>query len=378
MAQQPQIKREWLEKDYYKDLGVSKKADAATIKKTYRKLARELHPDTNPDKKAEEKFKAVSEAYDVLGDAETRKQYDEARELYGSGGPGAFFGGGGGGGGARNFTTGQTFNPSDLGDLFGGLFNRGGGGGRARQQAPRRGADVESEVTLSFNDALNGVTLPLRLSTEGVCQTCGGSGAKPGGSPKNCPSCGGSGVTVHNQGGFAFSEPCPVCHGHGIAIDDQCPSCHGSGQGMNTRTVNARVPAGVRDGQKIRLKGKGSPGERGGASGDLLLLVHVTPDPIFGRDGNNVTVTVPVAFDDVALGSEVKVPTPGGSSVRLRVPAGTSNGRTFRVKGRGVQGMNGKPDGDLLATVVVTVPAELTDDERAAIEAFRAARSSGG
>ena len=376
---QENIRREWLEKDYYKALGVPKDAKAADIKKAYRKLARELHPDANPEnKKAEERFKEVSEAYDVLGDVEQRKHYDEARELYGSGGrfggmPGGFGGGGGGG---------RTYTNADFGDLFGGgagggfsdvfsgLFNRGGG---SRQ--PRRGSDIESEVTLHFNDALHGVTLPLRLASDGICATCGGTGARPGSTPKPCPACQGSGARVHNQGGFAFSEPCQECHGRGLLIEDPCPNCHGSGQATSTHTIHARIPAGVKDSQRIRLKGKGSPGSSGGPNGDLYILVHVDKHPVFGRDGDNVTINLPVAFDEAALGANVKVPTPDGTTVTLKVPPGTSNGRKFRVKGKGAH-PKGKTPGDLLVTVTVDVPAELSQEARDAVDALRLARGS--
>ena len=385
MAGGSEIRKEWLEKDYYKSLGVSKKADAAAIKKAYRKLARELHPDANPDnRKAEERFKEVSEAYDVLGDATTRAQYDEARELYGSGRPRMPFGGGRGpsrgapGGGQGGFSQADL---NDLfgqgggqgvgfGDIFGGLFNRGG-----QQRAPQsqRGADVESEVTLSFLDALHGVTLPLRLQSEETCPSCGGVGARPGTSPKQCPNCQGNGSTVRNQGGFAFSEPCQQCHGRGVIIEDPCPTCHGTGHALTTRTVNARIPAGVKDGQRIRLKGKGAAGEGGGPAGDLFILIHVSAHPVFGRDGANVTLDLPVAFDEAALGANVRVPTPDGSTVLIQIPPGTANGRTFRVKGKGVQQTN-KPAGDLLATVVIAVPPTLTDEAATAVQALRTAR----
>lgn len=381
------IRREWLDKDYYKSLGVSKKAEAAEIKKAYRKLARELHPDANPDnKKAEDRFKEVTEAYDVLGDAETRRKYDEAREMYGGSGTGGFGRGGFGRGGRQPSGGAQTFDASDFGDLFGqggagaggggfgdvlgGLFNRGG-----RNRSPRRGSDIESEVTMGFRDALHGVTLPLRLSTEGSCQTCGGSGSRPGTAPKVCPACQGAGAVVHNQGGFAFSEPCETCRGRGVIIDDPCPTCHGTGHGTSSRTIHARIPAGVRDGQKIKLKGKGSPGENGAPNGDLYIVVHVTADQVFGRDGMNVTLSVPIAFDEAALGANVKVPTPDGSSVTLKIPAGTSNGRKFRVKDKGAHPHSGK-HGDLIVTVQVAVPSALGDEARAAVEALREARGS--
>lgn len=379
---QENIRREWLEKDYYKALGVSKDAKPDELKKAYRKLARELHPDANPDnKKAEDRFKEVSEAYDVVGDTEQRKNYDEARELYGSG---SRFGGFGGGG--RNPRRAQQPHAQpDFGDMFGGgqpgggfsdvfggLFNR-GGGGSARQ--PRRGSDIESEVTLGFNDALHGVTLPLRLPSDGICSNCGGSGARPGSTPKPCPACQGSGARVRNQGGFAFSEPCDQCRGRGLLIDDPCANCHGSGHATTTNTIHARIPAGVRDAQRIRLKGKGSPGSNGGPAGDLYLLVHVANHPVFGRDGNNVTLNLPVAFDEAALGANVRVPTPDGTTVTLRLPQGTSNGRKFRVKGKGAH-PKGKTPGDLLVTVTVEVPAELSDDARDALESLRVARGT--
>lgn len=384
MAQQENIRREWLEKDYYKELGVKKSDDAKTIKSAYRKLARKLHPDANPDnKKAEDRFKAVSEAYDVVGDEKQRTAYDEARELYGSGGMPGGFGGGGGGRGGR----GQSYRSTDFGDMFGGggpdqggfsdvfggLFNRGGGAGGGGNRQQRRGSDIESEVTLGFRDALHGVTLPLRLASDGACQVCFGTGARPGTSPKVCPTCQGTGAHVRNQGGFAFSEPCESCRGRGMVIEDPCPSCHGSGHATNTRTIHARIPAGVKDSQRIRLKGKGSPGSNGGPNGDLYIVVNVTKDPVFGRDGNNVTLGLPVAFDEAALGANVKVPTPDGATVTLKLPPGTANGKTFRVKGKGAH-PNGKTPGDLLATVQIEVPSELSDEARKAVEELRDAR----
>ncbi|MFZ1362432.1 MAG: molecular chaperone DnaJ [Candidatus Nanopelagicales bacterium] len=379
MAADEGFRREWIDKDYYKDLGVPKKADAAEIKKTYRKLARKYHPDANPDdKKAEARFKEVSEAYDVIGDADQRKKYDEVRQMAASGGfryPGGAAGGPQGGfssadfgdmfGGGANAGGGQ----GGFSDIFGGLFNRGGG---QRQPRATRGNDIESDVTLGFVDALTGVSMPLRLSSEGICETCHGSGARPGTTPQTCPVCGGSGSRVHNQGGFAFSEPCDACHGRGVIIEDACPTCRGAGVAVQTKTINARIPAGVKDGQKIRLKGKGGAGANGGPAGDLFLRVHVTKDPVFARDGKNVTVTVPVAFDEAALGSTIKVPVPTGGTVQLRIPAGTANGKKFRVKGKGAQT---SPPGDLIATVAVAVPADLSDDEKAAIESLREARA---
>ncbi len=371
------MNKDWLEKDFYALLGVSKDASAAEIKKKYRKLAQELHPDKNPgNAEAEEKFKAVSEAYDVLSDDAKRKEYDEARELFANGGygPGGGFGGGGYGGGYGGGS--QYVNMSDLfgetdggfGDFLGGIFNN---RGSARPRGPRRGADLESEITLSFNDALNGVTVPLRLSSEAACSTCHGTGAKPGSVPRMCPNCDGSGHVSRNAGGFAFAEPCQACGGRGLIVDDPCSSCRGSGRGVSSRTVNARIPAGVKDGATIRLKGKGGAGETGGPAGDLLVLVHVTPHKLFARKGNNLTVNVPVTISEAALGAQITVPTPQGSTVTLKIPAGTTNGRTFRVKGKGMPAKSGA--GDLLVTVEVVVPTKLSSEAKEALEQFAAA-----
>lgn len=370
---------DWLDKDFYKILGVSKSADSAEIKKAYRKLARELHPDTNPDPKAEDKFKAVSEAYDVLGNADRRKEYDEFRELGAAGGfrfPGAGGGSAGGGG----------FSASDLGDLFGragqaaggfgdvfsGLFNRGG----SQRPQGRRGQDIESEVNISFSEALDGVTLPLRLATEGACGSCHGTGARAGTTPRVCPTCEGTGQRSQNLGNFAFAEPCDECLGRGLVVDDPCPTCYGSGRAQSTRTVNARLPAGVKDGQRIKLKGKGGPGANGGPDGDLYIVVHVDSHPVFHRAGDNLEITVPVTFDEAALGGNIKVPLLGGGTVTLKLPPATANGRTFRVRGKGATRRDGTK-GDLLATIKVAVPEEslLSDQAREALNAYRAATS---
>jgi len=365
---QHSVNKDWLEKDFYAVLGVAKDATPAEIKKKYRSLARELHPDKNPgDKAAEERFKAVSEAYDVLSDDAKRKEYDEARSL---------FAGGGGfrpGGGAGGYGGGQQYNVEDLfgqdsggfGEFLGGIFNR----GRARSPQPRRGQDLESSLTLSFDDALDGVTVPLRLSSDAPCSACHGTGAKAGTVPRVCPTCEGTGQTSRNAGGFAFSDPCVTCRGRGLFVDDPCPVCHGSGRGLSARTVQARIPAGVKNGARIRLKGKGGTGERGGPNGDLLIDVAVTPDPVFDRKGDNLTVTVPVTFAEAALGADIKVPTPRGGSVTVKVPAGTANGRTFRVRGKGIRRKDGT-NADLLVTVEVAVPQKLSDDAREALQQY--------
>jgi molecular chaperone DnaJ len=365
--------KDFLEKDYYKTLGVAKGATADEIKKSYRKLARKYHPDANEgDAKAEERFKEISEAYTVLSDEQRRKEYDEARSLFGSGPrmPGT------GGGSSYGFDLGDLFGGATssaggrLGDLLGGVFGR--GSTTTQQARPRRGQDVETETTLAFSDAIEGSTVSLRLTGEGPCKECMGTGAKAGTVPRVCPTCEGTGQGSRNLGSFAFSEPCKTCRGRGLVVDDPCPVCSGSGRAMSTRTIQARIPAGVADGQRIKIAGKGAPGERGGPPGDLYVRVHVEPHKVFGRSAHNLTLTVPVTFAEAALGAEIKVPTLGGMPVSLRIPAGTPNGRTFRVRGKGVRRKDATY-GDLLVTVSVQVPADLTDNARSALETFREA-----
>jgi molecular chaperone DnaJ len=365
--------RDFIEKDYYAALGVAKDASAAEIKKAYRKLARELHPDKNTgDAKAEDRFKEVSEAYDVLSDDAKRKEYDEARALFGSGGfrPNGNFSYSGNG---ATFNLGDLFGGAGggLGDVLGGMF--GGGAGRRHPQ-PRRGADVETEVSLDFVDAVQGVTVPLRLATPGPCRACNGSGAKPGTSVRSCPTCGGSGASSRDAGGFAFSSPCRDCRGTGRLIESPCPECRGTGESTTERTLTVRIPAGVADGQRIRLAGKGAPGDRGGPPGDLFVLVHVAPHPLFGRRGDALTLTLPITYPEAALGAEITVPTLD-APVTLRIPAGTSSGRTFRVRGRGVPRKSGA--GDLLVTVEVVTPQKLSAKSRKALETL-AAEVDGG
>jgi molecular chaperone DnaJ len=352
--------REWFEKDYYKTLGVASTASAKEITSAYRKLAKKNHPDTNPGK--EEAFKEISAAYDVLGDADRRKEYDEVRAL----GPmaGGFPGGFGGGGGT-------TFrvDVGDLGDLFGGLFGRGrrGGGGGGGGTGPQRGADVEAELRLSFEDAVKGITTSVNVTTDVRCHTCHGSGAAPGTQPMTCPQCGGTGSLQDNQGLFSLSQICPRCGGRGTIIGTPCPTCHGTGNERRNRSVKVRIPPGVEDGQRIRVKGRGAAGRNSGPSGDLYVVVRVAGHSTFGRRGRNLTLTVPVAFAEAALGTTLTVPTLG-DPVTLKVPAGTPSGRTFRVKGRGVPGDKKHGSGDLLVTVEVAVPAKLSKEQRAAIE----------
>ncbi|THA25328.1 molecular chaperone DnaJ [Streptomyces sp. RKND-216] len=373
--------KDFIEKDYYKVLGVPKDATEAEIKKAYRKLARENHPDANRgDAAAEERFKDASEAYDVLGDAKRRKEYDEARALFGSGG--GFRPGPGAGGGSFNFDLGDLFGGTQggpaggpqgggfgggLGDVFGGLFNRGGAGGRTQ---PRRGQDVESEVTLSFTEAVDGATVPLRMSSSAACKACSGTGDKNG-TPRVCPTCVGTGqVSRGGGGGFSLTDPCVDCKGRGLIAQDPCEVCKGSGRATSSRTMQVRIPAGVTDGQRIRLRGKGAPGERGGPNGDLYVVVHVDKHPVFGRRGDNLTVTVPVTFPEAALGGEIKVPTLGGPPVTLKLPPGTPSGRTMRARGKGATRKDGTR-GDLLVTVDVSVPGDLGDKARDTLEAYR-------
>ncbi|TQF04418.1 molecular chaperone DnaJ [Kitasatospora acidiphila] len=362
--------KDYVEKDYYKVLGVPKDATTAEIKKTYRKLAREYHPDANKgDAKAEEKFKDISEAYDVLSDEKRRKEYDEARSLFGAGGMR------GPGGNGYGFDFGDLFNGSQtsggggIGDVFGGLFNR------TRQPQPRRGQDVETEVTLSFDEAVDGATVPLRMTSQAACRSCAGTGAKTGTTPRVCPTCVGAGTVSRGQGAFALSEPCRDCKGRGMIVDDPCPDCHGSGRASSARTMQVRIPAGVQDAQRIRLKGKGAQGERGGQPGDLYVTVHVTTHPVFGRKGDNLTVTVPVSFPEAALGGTIDVPTLNGPAVKLRLPAGSANGLTLRARGKGATRKDGTR-GDLLVTVEVTVPQEVSGEALNALEQYRDATAS--
>ena len=377
MADTEGFRNDWATKDFYQVLGVAQDASAAEVKTAYRKLARANHPDSHPDDTAKhEKFKAVAEAYDVVGEETKRAKYDEFRSLQSRGGFGPGMGGGGGGFGGGGFNLDDLLRErggaGGIGDMFGDLF---GGGQRPRTQQPRprRGGDVESTATIGFTDALDGVTVSLRLTSDTACATCQGTGGMPGTRPHICPQCEGAGFIVAGTGGaFSINETCPACGGRQLVYDDACPTCHGSGRGTSARSIQARIPAGVKDGAKIRLKGKGAPGEQGGPSGDLFVTVKVTPHRVFGRKGDNLTLDVPVSFDEAALGGEVKIPTLGGAPVTLKLPAGTPNGRTFRVRGKGATRRDGAK-GDLLATIEVHVPATLDQTAREALEAYRAA-----
>ena len=349
----------------YDTLGVEKGASADQIKKAYRKLASQYHPDKNPgDTSAEERFKEVQNAYDVLSDPEKRKQYDS----FGADGRGGRgfdphnfdFGSGGGGG----FTVNDL---GDLGDLFGGLF--GGRAGRsARRAQPERGADVEAAVNVSFEDSLRGLDTKIPVQVTTACRECGGTGAEPGTSPVICPQCNGRGVIAESQGLFALSEPCPRCRGNGTVVEKPCRRCQGTGREVRTKSYTVKIPAGVKDGTRIRLKGKGEVGANGGAAGDLFVVTRVQPSKLFRRRDSDLLVDVPVTYAEAALGATVEVPTPYGDRVSLKVPAGTQDGRQLRIRGHGAPKLKGGGRGDLIARLRVTVPKKLTKKEREALE----------
>jgi len=347
-------------KNLYEVLGVAKGASQDEIKKAYRKLARQFHPDKNPgDAAAEERFKEVQAAYDVLSDAERRKQYD----AWGSPDGRPRFQPGGG----FTFDFGDL---GDLGDLFGGLFGAGGRGRAGRVQA-QRGSDVEVEVSLSFEDSLQGVQTTIPVALETACSECGGSGARPGTAPKICPQCNGRGVVAEAQGLFALSQPCPRCRGNGTVIEDPCPRCRGTGRERRTKRYTVRIPAGVKDGTRIRLAGKGEAGFGGGPAGDLYVVTRVQPSKLFRRRGAaDLEIDVPVTYVEAALGATVEVPTPDGR-VSLKVPAGSQDGKLLKIKGRGVPKLKGSGRGDLIARVKVSVPTKLSKAEKEALENLR-------
>lgn len=347
--------REWYEKDYYAILGVSKDASDKDITKAYRRLARQFHPDANPgDADAEEKFKQISTAYDVVGDSTKRGEYDEVRRSGSSGG----FGPGGGN---------INFDGSDgLGDILGQMFGGRGRRGSATGVGPQRGSDIEATLTLSFEDAAHGLTTSLHLTADAQCTPCAGSGARPGTSPKVCSACGGRGSLANNQGPFSLSSPCRSCGGKGTNIEFPCASCRGSGVERRAREVHVRIPAGVDNGQRIRLKGRGTPGRNGGPAGDLFVECKVTPHAVFSRDGLTLITTVQVSFTEAVLGATVTVPTLETSEVSLRLKPGTQSGSRHRVKGKGIS--TNKATGDLIVTVEVSVPTRLSEAEQKAIE----------
>ena len=344
-------------RDLYEILGVPKSASQDEIKKAYRKLARKYHPDKNPgDKEAEESFKEVQGAYDILGDPEKRKTYDQNgfRMFTGPGGPGGF-----------TFDVGDL---GDLGDLFGGLFGgTRGAGARQRQARGQRGRDVEVVVNLSFEDSLQGLETRIPVELESACSACHGSGAEPGTMPVVCTECRGRGVVSDNQGLFALSQPCPRCRGNGTVIEKPCKTCRGSGRQQATKRFAVKIPAGAKDGTRIRLKGKGEAGYGGGPPGDLHVVTRVAPSPLYERRGADLVVEVPVTYAEAVLGADVQVPTPDGP-ISLKVPPGSQDRKLLRVRGRGAPKLNASGRGDLLARLRISIPTKLTKAEREAIE----------
>jgi molecular chaperone DnaJ len=345
----------------YQVLGVDKKASPAEIKKAYRKLARQYHPDRNPgDAKAEERFKEVQAAYDVVGDPEKRKQYDRG-SLFGVGGGGAGAPGGGFGG----------FDVGDFGDILSNLFGRGGGpAGGAPRPRQERGRDLEAEVSISFAQAMEGAQIPLSVPTSATCPTCHGTGAKPGTQPKVCPKCQGRGIEAQGQGLFSISQPCSRCNGAGTVIDDPCPTCKGSGAQRTIKKYRVNIPAGVKEGSRVRLAGKGEAGRNGGPPGDLYVITHVGASSVFHRRGDNLEVEVPLTIPEAIRGADVEVPTLNGRK-KLRVPPGTRSGTVQRLRGEGPPKPGGRGSasrGDIHYRFVIDVPASLSKEQSEAVD----------
>src|SRR3954452_11317468 len=348
-------------KSLYESLDVPKTASQDEIKKAYRKLVPRYHPDKNPgDAAAESRFKEVQGAYDVLSEPEKRKAYDRFGAANGRPGPGP-----------TNVDFGD-FDLGDLSDLLGGMFNR-GGRDRGRPDRGQRANDVEVDVTVSFEDSLRGAQVQVPVQLELACHTCHGTGAAPGTAPKRCPECDGSGVVATSQGLFALQQPCPRCRGNGTIVETPCPTCKGSGRERRTKRYTVKIPAGVRDGTRIKLKGKGEAGYGGAPAGDLYVVTRVEPSKLYERRGDDLVLEVPVSFDEAALGATVEIPTPDGR-VSLKVPAGSADGKLLRVKGRGAPKLKGGGRGDLLARLRVQVPAKLSKVEREALEDLRKAQ----
>ncbi len=336
--------------DFYQVLGVSKKASEDEIKKAYRKLAREFHPDRNPDDpQAEERFKQVQEAYDTLSDSEKRKQYDSGG-VFGFGGPGSP------GPGAAGFA-------SDLGDIFSTIFSRGG-----REPRQVQGRDLETEIRISFEQAVNGAQIPVTVPKAERCRTCGGSGAETGTGPIVCPRCEGRGVDAQSQGFFSISQPCPECGGAGQVIEHPCSSCGGSGLTHQTKRYKVNIPAGVRDGTRIRLAGRGEAGPRGGPAGDLYVTTRVTPSPVFKQlDDGNLEVVVPITISEAIGGGTVEVPTLNGTK-RIRVSPGTQHGTIQRLRGEGPPRTGGRERRDIRYRLEIEIPEELSQEQQQAVE----------
>jgi molecular chaperone DnaJ len=350
--------------ELYKTLGVKKDASEDEIKKAYRKLARQYHPDRNPgDKAAEEKFKEVSAAHDILADPEKRKEYDAGPSFGGGGNP--FAGGGNpfGAGGAQQGSFG-----ADLGDIFGGLFNRGGGGRGGARPAQVRGRDLETEVNLTFDQAINGTQISVTVPKQERCETCNGSGAAPGTHPVTCPRCEGRGIDPQNQGFFSISQPCPQCGGSGEIIETPCPTCGGSGLTQQSKRYKVNVPAGVKDGTRIRLAGKGEAGPRGGPNGDLYVTTKVAASPVFRRlEDGNLEVTVPISIPEAVNGATIEVPTLNGTK-KIKIAPGTKHGAIQRLRGEGAPKSKGKGNGDIRYRLEIEVPKDLSEEQRKAVE----------
>ncbi len=358
-------------RDYYDVLGIKRGASAEEVKKAFRRLARKHHPDAGGD---EERFKEINEAYEVLSDEEKRAQYDQYGQYFGGGMPP-----GGAGPGGRPGPGGFRVDQVDFGDLFDDLFGGASGpgagfGGRraAGRPSPRRGRDVQVEVSLTFEQAFEGTSTQVQLERAEKCSVCGGSGAKPGTSPVTCPTCGGSGQVSEGQGMFGFSRPCPRCSGAGQIIENPCTACRGSGSVVRLKPVTVNVPAGATDGGKLRFKGKGEAGENGGPAGDLYVITRIKPHPVFKREGADVVVELPITIAEAALGTEVMIPAPTGGRVRLKIPAGTQDGKTFRISGKGAPKLKGATRGDLRVKARVVVPTNLTSRQRELLEELSA------
>jgi chaperone protein DnaJ len=347
-------------KDYYEILGVGRDASEDDIKKAYRKLAMKYHPDRNPDdKNAEEKFKSVKEAYEVLTDADKRAAYDQ----FGHAGVDPNMGGFGAGAGAGGFG-----NFSDaFGDIFGEIFGQGARGSRAN--AVYRGADLRYNLELSLEDAAHGTELKIRVPTQETCETCHGSGAKPGTEPQTCPTCHGQGEVRISQGFFSVQQTCPQCHGRGKIVATPCPTCHGAGRVKKSKTLSVKIPAGVDQDDRIRLSGEGEAGINGGPPGDLYVVIYLKPHSIFKRDGADLHCEMPISFGVAAMGGELEIPTLSGHA-KIKIPAGTQTGQLFRLKEKGIKPVRGTRTGDLYCHVVVETPQKLTPRQKELLKEF--------
>jgi molecular chaperone DnaJ len=365
-------------KDYYDLLGVPRTATADEIKKAFRKQARKHHPDAGG---SEDRFKEINEAYEVLSDEEKRRQYDEYGRYFaggmppgGPGGPGPGGTGFPGGGGGFQYQTVDMGDLGDLGDLFGNLFSGAGGNVGSRRSSARRGTDLQYDLTLSFDEALKGVSTKVDVKRTEPCGTCKGSGAKPGTSPTTCPTCNGSGHVTQGQGVFGFSRTCPRCGGSGRIIETPCQTCRGKGSVVKVKPLTVNIPPGVTDGGKLRFAGKGEPGSGGGPAGDLYVVTHIRPHAYYTRDGADVLLDLPVTITEAALGAEVTVPTPDGAKVKLKIPAGTRDGKVLRVPGKGAPKLKGKGAGDLKVRVALVVPQKLTSEQKELLKRFESSR----